>query len=230
MYRVLSIERTRRKPSGPYGAGGSGQFPAPQPIEAPGAGSIPPESGGDTGRVGHRGESSQGRGPRALRYADAGIAPAVPGQSSGWAGRASLKCCARHTEAGGVTGCGNETPRSGFLKTFVLAVFGFYRAAISPVLPSSCRFYPTCSDYACQAVSTWGLRRGLRLTIRRLGRCRPFGPYGYDPVPQPADPSGANPTTASAASKDAPFSVPSVVRGSARAGANSGVARTEALL
>lgn len=66
----------------------------------------------------------------------------------------------------------------------MLALIGFYRAVISPALPSSCRFHPTCSVYAYEAVSTWGVRRGLRLALRRFGRCRPFGGQGYDPVPE----------------------------------------------
>lgn len=50
---------------------------------------------------------------------------------------------------------------------------------------SPCRFTPTCSHYAVEAVSRHGARRGLLLTARRLGRCRPGGPFGFDPVPQP---------------------------------------------
>jgi putative membrane protein insertion efficiency factor len=48
---------------------------------------------------------------------------------------------------------------------------------------SPCRFTPTCSQYAVEAVEAHGARRGLALTARRLGRCRPGGPSGYDPVP-----------------------------------------------
>ena len=66
----------------------------------------------------------------------------------------------------------------------MLALLGFYRSVISPVLPASCRFHPTCSAYAHEAVSKWGVRRGLALALRRLARCRPFGGYGYDPVPE----------------------------------------------
>jgi putative membrane protein insertion efficiency factor len=53
---------------------------------------------------------------------------------------------------------------------------------------SPCRFTPTCSHYAIEAVTRHGARRGLGLTLRRLGRCRPGGPSGYDPVPQPPPP------------------------------------------
>jgi putative membrane protein insertion efficiency factor len=49
---------------------------------------------------------------------------------------------------------------------------------------SPCRFTPTCSEYAAQALARHGTRRGLALTARRLGRCRPGGPFGSDPVPE----------------------------------------------
>lgn len=52
--------------------------------------------------------------------------------------------------------------------------------------PSPCRFYPTCSSYAHEAVVTHGASRGVWLTVRRLLRCRPFGPSGFDPVPEPS--------------------------------------------
>ena len=49
--------------------------------------------------------------------------------------------------------------------------------------PSPCRFFPTCSEYSREAIETHGAGRGLWLTVRRLARCRPFGPSGFDPVP-----------------------------------------------
>jgi putative membrane protein insertion efficiency factor len=52
--------------------------------------------------------------------------------------------------------------------------------------PSPCRFYPTCSQYSHDAIELHGTGRGLWLTLRRLARCRPFGPSGFDPVPEPA--------------------------------------------
>lgn len=65
----------------------------------------------------------------------------------------------------------------------LLKVIGFYRRAISPLLPPSCRFTPTCSEYAQEAVLKHGAARGAWLAVRRLGRCHPFGGSGYDPVP-----------------------------------------------
>lgn len=58
-----------------------------------------------------------------------------------------------------------------------------YRRWISPALPNRCRFYPSCSAYALEAIQTRGAARGLLLTLRRLARCHPFHPGGYDPVP-----------------------------------------------
>jgi putative membrane protein insertion efficiency factor len=69
------------------------------------------------------------------------------------------------------------------LKYLTLAAIRFYQAAISPLLGSSCRFYPSCSHYAHQAIETNGLLRGLWLGLRRIGRCHPFNSGGYDPVP-----------------------------------------------
>ncbi|MDA1312423.1 MAG: membrane protein insertion efficiency factor YidD [Acidobacteria bacterium] len=59
----------------------------------------------------------------------------------------------------------------------------FYKTTLSPVMPSCCKFYPSCSMYAKEAVEKYGVRRGLMLTARRLLRCRPFSPGGFDPVP-----------------------------------------------
>jgi putative membrane protein insertion efficiency factor len=65
----------------------------------------------------------------------------------------------------------------------LLGVFRAYQTArVGRVSP--CRFTPTCSNYAIEAVDHHGARRGLSLAIRRLGRCRPGGPSGYDPVPK----------------------------------------------
>ena len=59
----------------------------------------------------------------------------------------------------------------------------FYQLCISPLKPPSCRFTPTCSQYALQALRKYGPIKGLYLTIRRLLRCHPWGGSGYDPVP-----------------------------------------------
>jgi len=73
------------------------------------------------------------------------------------------------------------------MKILALGLIRFYQACISPVLPSTCRYYPSCSAYAIEAVERWGVRKGARLTFERLLRCRPWGSYGYDPVPEKQD-------------------------------------------
>lgn len=65
---------------------------------------------------------------------------------------------------------------------FILLV-RLYQLVLSPLLPASCRFMPTCSTYMVEALKTYGLFRGLYLGIKRIGRCHPFGGSGYDPVP-----------------------------------------------
>jgi putative membrane protein insertion efficiency factor len=70
------------------------------------------------------------------------------------------------------------------LKRVVLATVSFYRAAISPALPVSCRYLPTCSEYCMEAVERHGVLRGAWLTACRIGRCHPFHAGGYDPVPE----------------------------------------------
>jgi putative membrane protein insertion efficiency factor len=64
----------------------------------------------------------------------------------------------------------------------VLMVRG-YQVALSPLLPSSCRYYPSCSAYAIEALEKYGALRGSWLAARRIARCHPFRPGGYDPVP-----------------------------------------------
>ncbi len=66
-----------------------------------------------------------------------------------------------------------------------------YQYTLSPLLPPSCRFTPTCSEYARQAIERYGLWRGLRMGIGRLLRCHPFHPGGYDPPLAPGDGSSA---------------------------------------
>jgi putative membrane protein insertion efficiency factor len=67
-------------------------------------------------------------------------------------------------------------------RALIVPVTG-YRRFISPLLPPSCRFAPSCSEYALVALQRHGAARGLWLTVRRLARCHPFNPGGYDPVP-----------------------------------------------
>ncbi|MFC1856952.1 membrane protein insertion efficiency factor YidD [Thermodesulfobacteriota bacterium] len=58
-----------------------------------------------------------------------------------------------------------------------------YQYVVSPVLGPACRFYPTCSDYAYQAIQRYGFLKGSQMAFKRILRCHPFKPGGYDPVP-----------------------------------------------
>jgi len=69
------------------------------------------------------------------------------------------------------------------MKAAVLLALRFYRTAISPLYAPCCRFTPTCSEYAQEAVAKYGALRGLGLAARRLLRCHPFHAGGWDPVP-----------------------------------------------
>jgi len=71
------------------------------------------------------------------------------------------------------------------MKPILLAFLDLYRAALRPWLPASCRFFPSCSDYASDAISTHGAWRGLALAVLRILRCHPLHPGGHDPVPLP---------------------------------------------
>ena len=69
------------------------------------------------------------------------------------------------------------------MKAVLLWLLKAYKRFISPMMPPACRFQPTCSEYAWQAVDRYGALKGSWLAVRRVLRCHPFNPGGYDPVP-----------------------------------------------
>ena len=69
------------------------------------------------------------------------------------------------------------------MKYVLLKFVRFYQVAISPMLPPRCRYAPTCSQYAVEALQKHGAYKGSMLALRRICRCPPFGGSGYDPVP-----------------------------------------------
>jgi len=73
---------------------------------------------------------------------------------------------------------------AGGMRGLILASIRFYQRFISPLKPPSCRFHPTCSHYAYQAVARHGALWGSYLAVRRVLRCHPLNPGGYDPVPE----------------------------------------------
>ena len=70
------------------------------------------------------------------------------------------------------------------MKTILTVLIKFYQKAISPILPGSCRFSPSCSEYALEAIARFGAVRGSLLSVYRILRCNPFCRGGFDPVPQ----------------------------------------------
>jgi hypothetical protein len=69
------------------------------------------------------------------------------------------------------------------MKGVLLAFLRFYKAHVSPLLPPACRYLPTCSEYAAEAIERHGALRGGALAVRRVLSCNPFARGGYDPVP-----------------------------------------------
>ena len=69
------------------------------------------------------------------------------------------------------------------MKTVLLALIRAYQYTLRPMLGSNCRFYPSCSDYAREAIGKHGALRGLWLAVKRAGKCHAYHPGGFDPVP-----------------------------------------------
>ena len=69
------------------------------------------------------------------------------------------------------------------MKAVLLALIRFYQLTLSRTLPPSCRFEPSCSQYGYQAIERFGALRGGWMAVKRVARCHPFNPGGYDPVP-----------------------------------------------
>ncbi len=68
------------------------------------------------------------------------------------------------------------------MQRVLIAVLRAYKLFLSPLLPSACRFYPTCSEYMMEAIARHGIVRGFWMGLRRVGRCHPFHEGGFDPV------------------------------------------------
>ena len=79
------------------------------------------------------------------------------------------------------------------VKNILIGVVRVYQWTLSPILPASCRYQPSCSHYACEALHRHGVVRGGWLAVLRLGRCHPWGGDGYDPVPEHLGPGHLTP-------------------------------------
>lgn len=94
-----------------------------------------------------------------------------------------MNCCQSQTKVTDNETAGHaQKPGSGALARCCVALLRSYKHFISPFLPPSCRFTPTCSEYAIEAVRRYGVPRGLLRSMLRLLRCHPFAKGGYDPV------------------------------------------------
>ena len=85
--------------------------------------------------------------------------------------------------------CPSHVPKGTKLnaRQLLVGALVLYKRFVSPLLPPACRFWPTCSEYAGQAIEQHGVRRGVWLALKRIGRCQPFYEGGFDPVPGSAD-------------------------------------------
>ena len=160
MHYFHSLQWAVEDAAGHYGPNRTGWRRGAQPHQAEAARSIPAESIPDSGGLGHCVESQAEDCYDAFRILNPGDHAAVSSRASEaaqWARKSAWFA--------------------------VLISIRFYKIFLSPLLFSSCRYYPTCSEYAYQAIEKWGVRNGTRLALRRLARCRPLGGGGIDLVP-----------------------------------------------
>ena len=194
MHGLLPSQRTTTLTPGDHHASPFGECGAAQPSASANTRSVSAESAKPSRRLGLAGESSRGSGQSSICHSPEGTASPVSPAAPGVGGR--LQVTGNREQ---VTGC-NESeiakqrpvPCNLFpitfgvlLKYLALGGIRFYQACLSPVMPSACRFHPSCSAYAFEAVEKWGVMKGGRLALGRLLRCRPWsGSFGYDPVPE----------------------------------------------
>lgn len=161
MHRFLSTERAGRDAPGHHGAQTSGNSRTPKPHQAADQGDFSAPQARTAWGMGHRAQPSARSRRGRLSCSGTGTIAPFSRQATGLLFRGGA-----HT-----------------LRFLLLGSIRFYQVCLSPVIPSSCRYYPSCSAYAYDAVAKWGAWKGTRLAVRRLVNCRPWGGHGYDPVP-----------------------------------------------
>jgi len=127
--------------------------------------------------MGYCHSSAQFSGHGEIRAADSGFAEAVAAHRTH--GQLTPQESAAHS--------GSRTPARSLGLWVLLAFLRFYIVFLSPFFGGACKFYPSCSNYAVEAVTKHGVRRGVALAVKRLLRCRPFTQGGFDPVPDAFD-------------------------------------------
>lgn len=161
MHHFLPLERLASDAGGDHHASVCGESRDPQPHSPAIEGSDPAQSSSARSRMGRGVESPA----RCCGNAVCGFGPGSSQAFSSSATRAHVRSASQMTSKA------------------ALALIRLYQLLVSPWLPPSCRFLPTCSAYAYEAVEKWGVCRGAWYTLRRLMRCHPLGGHGYDPVP-----------------------------------------------
>ncbi len=162
MHHFLPLERLTSHAPGHHNTEGAWKGSGAQPDSAPLARGFSAEPGGDPARVGYCAESP----PRCCR-------PSFPGFGSRNSAFISKRTTLRL-----------RSTASRVIQLTVLSLIRTYQVFFSPLFLPACRYQPTCSVYAYEAVQEWGVWSGLGISLRRLLRCHPFGAYGYDPAPR----------------------------------------------
>jgi len=165
---------------GHHHAGTPGHGGKAQSAAAARARGLSAEPGESAWRLGFAGQPARSAGESPFCHAATGTAAVVPPAAASTSGVV-------RTAYGAGAAARYIAPQITFGRTLKLLGLGairFYQACISPVFPSACRYYPSCSAYAFEAIQVWGIGRGGWLALRRLLRCRPWGGFGYDPVPE----------------------------------------------
>lgn len=167
MHYFLPVQRVASHAAGDYHSEGAWRRGSSQPHPAAAERNLPAESECNSAGVGYCVESTPRGGEHRFSNSDQGNRALIPGCAS--ARRFTHRLAA-------AVGRG--------MQILLLAIIRAYQVFISPALPSACRFVPTCSEYAREAIMYQGVWRGLWLTLRRLARCHPWGGHGFDPAPE----------------------------------------------